>query len=141
MRGFVTFVVGLGLGLLLGWYLWHRAPGFGVVVQNPKEVHVIADGNHKYHVAPGQKHLHISKSGHQMVFWTFDYDASVDSVTAVFTGTCPFPPPCHFEFATAAAPSGAPTAAPGPAEYLYKITVYPHGLAPVDVDPGIIIDM
>jgi hypothetical protein len=105
---------------------------------NPLEVNVIHDSLHVYHVEAFQKTIHLTVANHEVVAWTFDKEAGVDSVTAVFTGASPFAS-SRFEFSDSAAFSGAPVVAPGATVYNYVIKVYFPGDSAI-VDPGIIVE-
>jgi hypothetical protein len=115
-------------------------PMAGSSYANPKEVNVVADSTYAYHIGTNQKTVSLSKSLHESVVWTFDHDSTVDSVTAVFSGSSPFRS-SRFSFADSAAFSGLPTVSAGPTVYSYTVTIYPHGHSPVTADPGIIIEM
>jgi hypothetical protein len=136
-------VLALLLGILIGWFMCRAGCGpFHAAFQytDPKEVHAVRDSAFAYHIPINQKTVHLSLSEHGTVAWTFDHDASVDSVIALFSGPSPFRS-SHFSFADSAAFSGLPTVSAGATIYNYVVTVYPHGHAPVTADPGIIIDM
>ena len=142
MRPMVTFVLALVLGIFIGWWMCRGGcmPMVGSSYGDPKEVNVIADSTYVYHLEASQKTRRLSKTQHESVVWTFDRDSTVDSVTAVFSGTSPFAS-SRFSFADSAAFSGLPVVSAGHTLYHYTITVYPHAQAPVTVDPGIIIEM
>ena len=137
MRNLLIGLVLLAVGLLAGRYLFQTTSQAGC---NPLEVNVNRDSSGHYTLSPNHKTRHLSLSTHDMVVWTFDADSTIDSVTAVFSGSTPFAA-SHFEFADSAAFSGMPVVAAGPATYPYVITIYPSGAPPDTVDPGIIIDM
>lgn len=142
MRSMVAIALAILLGILIGWYMCHGGcmPLMGGSYGNPKEVNVVADSTYVYHIGVDQKTVHLSKSLHESVVWTFDHDSTVDSVTAAFSGSSPFRS-SQFSFGDSAAFSGLATVHAGPTVYDYIVTVYPHGHAPVTVDPGIIIEM
>lgn len=142
MRSFLV-VLALLVGIMIGWFMCRGGCGpFHAAFQyaNPKEVHAVRDSAYAYHIPINQKTVHLSQGEHETVVWTFDHDAKVDSVVALFSGPSPFRR-SHFSFADSADFSGLPTVSPGATVYHYDVTVYPHGHAPVTVDPGIIIDM
>ncbi len=114
--------------------------GCGPPTTVAKEVHVIKDSVGVYHIDASQKTLRLNKKNHEIARWTFDPDATIDSVTAVFSGTTPFAS-SHFEFSAAPDSSGPATVAPDTSVvYPYVVTVYPHVGSAINVDPGIIIE-
>jgi hypothetical protein len=142
MKSSLAIALGVLIGLFIGWWLCSGGcmPFMGASYSSPKEVNVVSDSTYTYHIGLNQKTIHLSKSLHETVAWTFDHDSTVDSVTAVFSPDTPFASH-RFSFADSAAFSGLPVVSPGGRTYGYIVTVYPHGHAPVNVDPGIIIDM
>jgi hypothetical protein len=142
MRTLLAIVIAVVLGIFIGWMMCRSGcmPLTGGSYANPKEVNVVADSGYAYHIGINQKTVSLSKSLHESVIWTFDYDSKVDSVTAVFSGSSPFRS-SRFSFADSAAFSGQPDVNAGPTVYSYTVTIYPHGHSPVTADPGIIIEM
>ena len=142
MRSMLAILFALLLGFFFGWMMCRGGcmSMTGGAYANPKEVNVIADSTYAYHIGVDQKTVYLSRSLHESVVWTFDRDLTVDSVTAVFSGSSPFRS-SRFSFGDSAAFSGLPVVSAGHTVYNYTVTVYPHGHAPVTVDPGIIIEM
>lgn len=139
MRRFIIGLVLVAAGVFAGRFLFPTTTSSQAGC-NPLEVNVNRDSAGHYTLPPNHKTRHLSLSNHDMVVWTFDADSTIDSVTAVFSGSSPFAL-SRFEFADSAAFSGMPVVASGPATYPYTITIYPHAAASDTVDPGIIIDM
>ena len=145
MRMPMWFLMALVLGVLIGIYVCrpraHVVPIVPAMAScNPKEVHVRKSRVTVFDLEAYHKLVHLSLSNHEMVAWTFDRDATIDSVIALFGSGSPFKR-ANFSFADSAAFSGMPLVPADTTVYRYTITAYPHGRAPVTVDPGIIVDM
>src|SRR5262245_20659299 len=127
MKKIIGYFLAIAIGGFLGWYLCHKGMG-GVstppCTASPLEVKGVRDSSFAYHIPPGHKTQHLSKSNNEFAIWTFPQDASIDSVVAFFPGASPFASN-HFEFADSAASSGLPVVSASGTTYTYTITIYP----------------